>query len=130
MTIAGLPENVRVRCRESNIGSKSTLLEIARQFDDEAMHKFLDDLNQGKVVPRSKQPKAPAPKSPEPKTEALKPAAPPEVPETNGYTFVYTGHEPDFKLVMTFDQMESASRGEILRALKQAFDSVKNESVT
>jgi hypothetical protein len=63
MTIAGLPEDVRVRCREANIGSKSTLLEIARQFDDTAMHQFLDALQKGEVTPRSKQPKAPSPRT-------------------------------------------------------------------
>ena len=39
MTVAGLPQEIRDRCRERNINSKSTLIEIARQFDDEAMLK-------------------------------------------------------------------------------------------
>ena len=47
MTIAGLPETIRVRCREANISSKSVLLEIARQFDDKAMDEFLDALIAG-----------------------------------------------------------------------------------
>ena len=41
MTIAGLPQDVRDRCRELNINSKANLLEVARQFDDAAMHSFL-----------------------------------------------------------------------------------------
>jgi hypothetical protein len=92
------------------------------------MHQFLDDLQNGKVVPRTKQPKPAVPKAAEPKTEALKGAAVPAVPETNGYKFVYSGHDPNFELIVTFEQLETASRGEILRALKQAFDSVKGES--
>lgn len=55
MTIAGLPDDIRARCRESNIVSKSTLLEVARQFNDAAMHEFLDGLTSGKIIPRSKQ---------------------------------------------------------------------------
>ena len=50
MTIAGLPDNIRQRCRESNISSKSTLLEIARQFDETAMVEFLDNLASGKKL--------------------------------------------------------------------------------
>ena len=41
MTVAGLPQNVRERCRELNISSKSTLLDVARQFDEPAMFEFL-----------------------------------------------------------------------------------------
>ena len=124
MTIAGLPDDVRARCRETNIASKSTLLEIARQFDDAAMHQFLDALGKGEVIPRSKQPK----------TTRVKDDVPPEethesesVPETQGYTFSFAGEEPKFNLVLKFEH-ESPSRGEILRALKLAFDAVKGET--
>src|SRR5688572_31202254 len=41
MTIAGLPDDIRARYRDANISAKSTLLEIARQFDDAAMHEFV-----------------------------------------------------------------------------------------
>jgi ParB family chromosome partitioning protein len=124
MTIAGLPEDVRTRCREANIASKSTLLEIARQFDDAAMHDFLDALQNGKVVPRSKQPKISAAKVGIPEPEVVEPEI---VPKTNGYTFAFSGTDPKFDLVLTFTS-ESATRGEVLRALKQAFDVVKNEA--
>jgi ParB family transcriptional regulator, chromosome partitioning protein len=124
MTIAGLPEDVRTRCREANIASKSTLLEIARQFDDAAMHEFLDALQNGEVVPRSKQPKISAAKVGTPEPEVVEPEI---VPKTNGYTFAFSGTDPKFDLVLTFTS-ESATRGEVLRALKQAFDVVKNEA--
>ncbi|MBA2620645.1 MAG: ParB/RepB/Spo0J family partition protein [Acidobacteria bacterium] len=42
LTIAGLPESIRAKCRQSAITAKSALLEIARQFDEQAMHDFLD----------------------------------------------------------------------------------------
>src|SRR6478672_6348637 len=48
MTVAGLPQNIRERCRELNIGSKSTLLEVARQFDEPAMFDFLANYPENK----------------------------------------------------------------------------------
>jgi len=41
MAIAGLPEDIRRKCSDAKINAKSTLLEIARQFDEKAMHEFL-----------------------------------------------------------------------------------------
>ena len=118
MTVAGLPDDIRTRCREANINSKSTLLEIARQFDDAAMHEFLDGLATGKVVPKTKQPRS------EPATAKT------NEPRMNsdGYTFSYSGKEPAFDLTLNFKGSETRTRAEILRALKAAFDAVKNES--
>jgi ParB family chromosome partitioning protein len=126
MSIAGLPGDIRTRCRDANISSKSTLLEVARQFDDNAMHEFLDALEKGTKVPRSKQPK----------TVTLKPKvvdsspAPVPTPSTQqkSFAFTYTGHDPEFVLTLDFENSDEPSRGEILRALKQAFDSVKEQS--
>lgn len=122
MTIAGLPTDVRERCREASINSKATLLEVARQFDDAAMNQFLDAIIKGETVPKSKQPRSAQTLT---KSEALKP--PVAEPAPYGYTFRYSGHDPSFELNIGFESRENASRGEVLRALKQAFDSVKNE---
>ena len=46
LTIAGLPSDIRQKCREADISAKSTLLEIARQFDEAAMHKFLKEITE------------------------------------------------------------------------------------
>ncbi|HEX6278400.1 MAG TPA: hypothetical protein VFZ49_00170, partial [Pyrinomonadaceae bacterium] len=96
------------------------LLEIARQFDDDAMHEFLDGLVSGKVLPKTKK--------------RVEPASTPSVPKTSptsdafGHTFNFTGSQPDFELTIRFANDEAPSRPEILRALKAAFDAVKNES--
>jgi ParB family chromosome partitioning protein len=126
MSIAGLPEEIRVKCRDANISSKSTLLEVARQFDDKAMHEFLDALISGEKTPRSKQSKTVTLKPQTSRTEALKPTSEP-VNGSNGFAFTYSGRDPNFELKLTFENQESAGRGEILRALKQAFDSVKEK---
>ncbi len=125
MTVAGLPDDIRIRCREANISSKSTLLEIARQFDDAAMNSFLDDFITGKAKPRTKQLKTHA--STPGKVSALKPEeTDPKVNlKTDGYAFRYSGDDPKFEMTIEFETVQNASRAEVLRALKQAFDFVK-----
>jgi ParB family chromosome partitioning protein len=126
MSIAGLPSDIRTRCREANITAKSTLLEVARQFDDKAMHEFLDALESGNRVPRSKQPKTTIVK---PKVIDDPPASVPAASKRQeSAAFSYTGHDPGFVLTLEFENLDQPSRGEILRALKQAFDSVKEQS--
>lgn len=125
MTIAGLPVDIRERCRDSNIGQKSVLLEIARQFDDAAMHDFMDRLVSGAVTPKSKQPRN---SSTNPKV----------LKHQNGneigaefeprYVFKYVGDESEFELAIHFHGRDTVNRSEVLRALKSAFDAVKNES--
>lgn len=45
ITIAGLPEGIREKCATAKINAKSSLLEIARQFDEASMHEFVDQLS-------------------------------------------------------------------------------------
>ncbi len=124
MTIAGLPDDIRSRCREANIGAKSTLLEIARQFDDAAMHQFLDGISSGQVVPKSKQPRSTNGGSS--KAAAARTVA--ELPQ-DGYTFRYSAKNPNFTLEIRFASIDDRNRPEVLKALKAAFDAVKNEAV-
>ena len=124
MTIAGLPDDIRSRCRESNITAKSTLLEIARQFDDAAMHQFLDGISSGQVVPKSKQPRSNNGGS----AKAATAGANAELPQ-DGYTFRYSGKTPNFTLEIRFASVDDRNRPEVLKALKAAFDAVKNEAV-
>jgi ParB family chromosome partitioning protein len=125
MTIAGLPETIRVRCREANISSKSILLEIARQFDDKAMDEFLDALMAGEKIPRSRLNRTHAVKTESKKPEALKIEKP---VQNSDHSFTFSGNDPNFNLTLTFEAGAPVSRGEILRALKKAFDAVKNEA--
>jgi len=119
MTVAGLPADIRTRCRDANINSKSTLLEIARQFDDAAMHEFLDGLVSGKVLPKTKK-----------RDAEERPArnVPTASSSTGAYSFKYSGKNPEFELNLTFSGDETRTRPEILRALKAVFDAVKDGS--
>lgn len=62
MAIAGLPKIIRERCLNSKISSKSTLLEISRQFDEPAMHQLLDTI-QGNNLKRQEIRQAARPKT-------------------------------------------------------------------
>ncbi|HXF43132.1 MAG TPA: ParB/RepB/Spo0J family partition protein [Pyrinomonadaceae bacterium] len=143
LTIAGLPEDIRKRCREMNILAKSTLLEVARQFDDAAMHKFLDDLAKGNILPKTKKPQTQKiPKENKPKSalkagrsaesakgpEKMPPDGQPVAVTSTGYRFDYSDKEEEFRLVITFAKGQ-VSRSDILRSLKEVFDAVKNEEV-
>ena len=123
MTIAGLPDDIRTRCRDANISAKSTLLEIARQFDDASMHEFVDGLTTGKVIPKSKQTRSSNGGSPQPIASVA------TSPSREGYTFRFRGRGPDFDLELNFRDGKNGNRAEILKALKAAFDAVKNEAV-
>jgi ParB family chromosome partitioning protein len=44
LTISGIPEVIRERCRRADINSKSLILQIVRQPDEQAMLKMTDDI--------------------------------------------------------------------------------------
>lgn len=120
MTIAGLPDDIRARCRESNVISKSTLLEVARQFNDAAMHEFLDGLTSGKIIPRSKQKATNGPVKKHTHHSHPRPLG--------GFTFKFDGKDPEFSLELHFAGISNGNRAEILKALKTAFEAVKNNT--
>jgi ParB family chromosome partitioning protein len=122
MTIAGLPQDVRDRCRELNINSKANLLEVARQFDDAAMHSFLDDLRTGKAKPRSAKT---AEKARATNGNSAAAASKPHEAEESA-KFVFEGGT--YKVEVTFSDRSQHSRRGVLEALKTAFEAAKDES--
>jgi ParB family chromosome partitioning protein len=125
MTVAGLPQNIRERCRELNISSKATLLDVARQFDESAMFDFLGKYpeikKQKDLAKRSEKPSAPTNgRPPEPTEQPL---------FANKNTFSYRPDGARYTIDITFDRPSEHSRKGVLTALKQAFDDVKNEKV-
>lgn len=119
MTVAGLPNAIRDKCRAAGIASKSTLLEIARQFDEEAMLRLTDQLANGS---RDR--------------ESVKKAARAErvlAPASNGNekrkSFRHTPSNGEFILRIDFKKWAHLSRAGVLKALKETFDLVKNEEI-
>ena len=145
MTIAGIPENIRAKCREGNIMAKSTLLEIARQFDDQAMEDFVERIT-GKNLTRDEIRQSARPDvKPKPTREHIKAGesasavrnAPPvgaATPATDlaeraasmpNKIFRYQSETRQFSLEIRFQGKQSIEKKEVLQALKEAFDEVK-----
>lgn len=124
LTIAGLPDDIREKCRQFDISAKSTLLEIARQFDEKAMHDFLGKITDKNISREEIRRKS----RPREKLKTEKPAsqkASAAGKNSNKNTFRYSGEENDFNLEIRFNKSEDYDKTDILRALKQVFEKVK-----
>lgn len=125
MAIAGLPESIRQKCRQEKINAKSTLVEIARQFDEEAMHEFLIEITakdlSGKQVRKKSRPTA-STKIKKDETDANDENISQFVSDE---TFNYTAKENDFIISIRFNKNKNVNKKDILKALKEAFDNVK-----
>ena len=117
LTIAGLPAEIRERCKAANMNAKAMLLEVARQFDEAAMFEFLDRVAGGK---REKKPAG----STKPSTNG--PSA--EIDASVARSFVYTPKGKGFTVEVRFTDSEEPSKRNVLQALKQAFEDVKNDA--
>ncbi len=124
MTVAGLPDAIRTKCREANISSKSTLLEIARQFDEKAMFDFLEKIGTEDVSRDSVRKASKIEKGVEAKHSGL------NVRErSTDHIFRYEPDNKEFIVRIEFRDKSINSRKGVLKALKEAFDAVKNEVV-
>lgn len=134
LTIAGLPEDIRKRCRQSNITAKSLLLEIARQFDEKAMQHFLDKIDK-KDLTREQIRQIARPNNRLPSDQVIKNDArklsgkipDPGFKESQKNTFQYSSAKNSFALEIRFDKDEAFERNDLLRALKEVFDKIKAE---
>jgi ParB family chromosome partitioning protein len=108
MAIAGLPESIRTKCRQSDINAKSTLLEIARQFDEEAMHSFLDKIG----INGHRRQKLNSKKTNQREDTIL---------SENENTFLYKSSNNEFTLKISFKNAKTYEKKDILLALKEVF---------
>jgi len=127
LTIAGLPESIREKCLQAKINSKSVLLEIARQFDEKAMHKFLDTISEKKLS-----------------REEIRQTARPHLKENNfgkqkqsntnttenqsvskKNVFRYLSKNKEFRLEIHFNQREGLDQNIIINALNETLESVQ-----
>jgi ParB family transcriptional regulator, chromosome partitioning protein len=119
MSIAGIPENIREKCAEAKITAKSTLLEVARQFDDKAMSDFVDRIGQQGLkreeIRQENRPK----KSTEKKIVE-------KISDVEKKSFNYAAFDNSFNIEIIFNR--DFERKDILRALKEAFDHVKGQN--
>lgn len=116
MSIATLPEVIRERCRRADINSKSLLLQIVRQPDEESMTRMAEEIvmrgmtrDEARAIRRSGARATP---------RASKSATP--------YTFRYTSPGKDFKLEIRFRRTQ-VKRAEVAAALRAAAESLEKE---
>jgi ParB family chromosome partitioning protein len=116
MAIAGLPESIRVKCRQSKINAKSTLLEVARQFDEKAMHDLLDNIGTKgyKRQKNSSEPQSKVKLTQGNQTERI-------IKDDNGKTFKYTSPDNDFTLEISFNNVKVFDNRDVLQALKEVY---------
>lgn len=123
--ISGLPASIREKCRQANITAKSTLLEIARQFDEKAMHNFLDNIKN--ETTDSHENRQAAGTKRKIKNELLIADKKTKSPQTaNQNIFQYSSDEEEFKLEISFKKPEPYQKRDVLKALKQTFETLKN----
>ncbi len=115
MTVAGLPNNVRERCRNLGLNTKAALLEVARQFDEAAMDEYLTGLEAGK--------------KPQKKNKSVQPSTGKAGLDNEAHkqttAFSWSPSDRAFELKINFKQEAALNRKSVLQALKMAFDDVK-----
>ncbi len=125
MALAGLPEPIRAKCFQAGISAKSTLLEVARQFDETAMHEFLDNIGKQNLkrdeVRRAARPAI--------KTKDVSGVVIPNSLESveAQKSFRYDSDGKGFSLEIRFKKSGEYGKNDILRALKEVFDKTKRE---
>jgi ParB family chromosome partitioning protein len=135
MAIAGLPQNIRERCRQSNISAKSILLEIARQFDESAMNEFLDKIT-NQNLNREKIRQTARPQKPKVK-ELYKSKTNVNIPNSDsvsnqisgGNIFHYKSTKNEFILKLEFAKLSQIDKSSVLKALKEAFEEIKKDGI-
>ncbi len=122
--IAGLPAAIREKCRAADLNAKSTLLEVARQFDEPAMHEFLDRIKQPGLNRREIRQTARRHRTaPTAETAPIKGIS--REKEEGGGIFQYTSAKNNFSLEICFTDPSKYDKRDLLKALKEAFDAVK-----
>lgn len=127
MAIAGLPESIREKCRQQKITAKTSLIEISRQFNEQAMHNFVDSLK-GDPKSRKSTKNSSEKKSINVGNESFNNNNEENISQFVGSeSFNYTANNNDFILTIRFEKIKDINKKDVLKALKEAFDNVKSE---
>ncbi len=115
LTIAGLPKEIREKCRSAKLATKSSLLAVARQFDEQAMHDYIDGLGTTRKKRTQKQAS----------TQLLPSTDENLAPWKNDSASSYRFQSKRFELSIEFKDPKDNNRVELLKVLKAVFDDVK-----
>lgn len=120
MSIAGLPPVIRQKCLDAKISAKSVLLEIARQFDEKAMHDFLDAIQAQKLsreeIRQAARPQTKTRESFEKKNSHT---------GKNKNVFRFVPNSKTFDIEIRFKNPEYR-KDEIIAALEEAIEKIRN----
>lgn len=122
MTVASIPADIRAMCLERKITAKTSLLEVARQFDETEMVSFLERIGPGQSPSREKVRKMARP-------DRVSNATSKPAPITPVSAHIFSYGSDDFEIEIRFNKADSHSRRGVLKALKEAFEEVKSENV-
>jgi ParB family chromosome partitioning protein len=113
LSLAALPEAIRERCRRADIGSKSLLLQIVRQPDEEAMSRMAEEIaSRGMTRDDARQARRAHLKG----RQGAQSASP--------YTFRYSSPAKDFKLELRF-RRSKVGPNEVAEALKSVIENLE-----
>ena len=128
LSLAGLPPAVRRACQEGGIGSRSMLLQIARQPDDAAMMAMITTVSGGQLSREDVRRLI--------KQDGL--ALVPEQPASaggsrgeargEGYVFRYKAPDQPFSFTLKMGDRDNASRSEIIHALEAIIADLRRQS--
>ncbi len=116
LSLCRIPEEVRERCRQADITSKSMLLQIARQSTPEAMNKLIDRIS-GDGMTRDEA------------RRFNKGGGVATGRRARRYTYKFQPEDSSFRFSMTFDKPK-VERGEVIERLKAVLQQLIEEELT
>ncbi len=112
LSLNRMPEEMRDRCRQADITSKSMLLQIVRLNTPEEMHRLIDRIagdgftrDQARQFKRDERPR----------------------PRTRNYTYRFKPETDDYRFTVTFKKPE-VERGELIDALREVLRRLVEEN--
>lgn len=124
LTVAGLPDEIRAKCREAGISAKSALLEVARQFDEAAMHDFLENFN-NQTHKRQNRGTNNLQKKNSTVNQTAKGSTVEVQEDSNPNCFKFTSADNKFELKIIFSNSASYEKSDVLNALREVFSASK-----
>jgi ParB family chromosome partitioning protein len=121
MSIASLPESVREQCRRADINSKSLLLQIVRQPDEESMMRMAYDVVKGGMTRDDARATRKAQENREAEGKAGATGA------RRPFVYKFTPPGKEFRLEMRF-RRGTVERAEIAAALRAAADRLEADN--
>ena len=117
LSIAAIPEVIREQCRRADIGSKSLLLQIVRQPDEDSMKSLAEEIiKRGFTRDEAREARRAGVSAKSPKSVSSKP-----------YTYSYVAPDKTYRLDLKF-RRASVETAEVIAALRKAAQRLEDNS--